>query len=70
MAIKTKAIEIARGSGNVFADLGFPDPESERFKATLMLQICRVIRRRNRTSRCPMRTAPRDARCGATSRSR
>lgn len=49
MAIKTKAIEIARGSGNVFADLGFPDPESERFKATLMLQIYRTITARKLT---------------------
>lgn len=46
MAKKTNAIQIERGSGNVFADLGFPDPEGEQFKATLMLQIYRIIEAR------------------------
>jgi predicted XRE-type DNA-binding protein len=49
MARKTTGIKAERGSGNVFADLGFPDPELERFKATLMLQIYRVIKERNLT---------------------
>lgn len=49
MAKKTKAIQIERGSGNVFADLGFPDPEGEQFKATLMLQIYRIIKARKLT---------------------
>ena len=39
MARKTTGIQVERGSGNVFADLGFPDPELERFKATLMLDL-------------------------------
>lgn len=49
MAKKTTGIKIERGSGNVFADLGFPDPELERFKATLMLQIYRIITQRKLT---------------------
>ena len=49
MARKTTGIKIVRGSGNVFADLGFPDPERERFKATMVLQICRTITRRRLT---------------------
>ena len=43
MAKRATGIHIERSSGNVFADLGFPDPELERFKATLMLQIYRII---------------------------
>ena len=49
MAKKTKRIDVERGSGNVFADLGFPDPELEQFKAMLMLQIFRIIKGRNLT---------------------
>ena len=49
MAKKTNAIQIERGTGNVFADLGFPDPEAEQFKATLMLQIYRIIKARKLT---------------------
>lgn len=49
MAKKTTSIHIEHGSANVFADLGFPDPELERFKATLMLQIYRIITQRKLT---------------------
>ena len=38
-----------RSTGNVFADLGFPDPAAEQFKANLMLQIYRVIKARKLT---------------------
>lgn len=48
MARKTK-IRVEQGGGNVFADLGFPDPELERFRATLMLQIFRIIKARKLT---------------------
>ncbi len=44
MARKTTANRTEASSGNVFADLGFPDPELEQFKATLMLQIYRIIK--------------------------
>jgi predicted XRE-type DNA-binding protein len=34
------------GSGNVFADLGFPDPETELTKANVVIEIDEVIVRR------------------------
>ena len=34
------------GSGNVFADLGLPNPEQERLKAHLTLQIHRIVKER------------------------
>lgn len=37
------------GSGNVFADLGLPNPEQELLKAELTLQIHRLIKQRNLT---------------------
>ncbi len=49
MARKGTDIQVERGSGNVFADLGFPDPDLERFKATLMLQIYRIVKQRKLT---------------------
>ena len=42
-------VAVEQGSTNVFADLGFPDPEGERLKAALMLQIYRVIKQRGLT---------------------
>ncbi len=58
MAKKNRGIKVEPSSGNVFADLGFPDLELELFKATLMLQIWRCqrpIRRpcRSRAPSCP-----------------
>lgn len=46
---KTTRIAVERSSGNVFADLGFPEPELELFKATLMLHIYRIITQRKLT---------------------
>lgn len=40
---------ITEGSGNVFADLGLPNPERELIKARLALQIYRIIRQRGMT---------------------
>lgn len=40
---------ITESSGNVFADLGFPNPEREMMKARLTLQIYRIIRERGLT---------------------
>ncbi len=44
-----EAIEITEGSGNVFADLGLPNPAQELMKARLTLQIARIIRERGLT---------------------
>ena len=46
MAKKTR---ITRGSGNVFADLGLPNPEQELLKAQLTLQIYRIVKQRRLT---------------------
>jgi predicted XRE-type DNA-binding protein len=40
---------IIESSGNVFADLGLPNPEQELMKAELTLQIYRIIRERDLT---------------------
>jgi predicted XRE-type DNA-binding protein len=39
-------IRMVRGTGNVFADLGLPRPEERLAKASLALEIERVIRKR------------------------
>jgi len=40
---------ITESSGNVFADLGLPNPEQELMKAELTLQIYRIIKQRGMT---------------------
>jgi predicted XRE-type DNA-binding protein len=46
---KTAPRSITESSGNVFADLGLPNPEQELMKAELTLQIYRIIKERNLT---------------------
>jgi predicted XRE-type DNA-binding protein len=47
---KNKATpNITESSGNVFADLGFANPEPELLKARLTLQIYRTIKERKHT---------------------
>lgn len=48
MARKAK-VHVEESSGNVFADLGFPNPKREQLKAHLTLQIYRLVKRRNLT---------------------
>jgi predicted XRE-type DNA-binding protein len=43
------SIRVKESSGNVFADLGFRNPEKEQLKAHLTLQIYRLIKERNLT---------------------
>ncbi len=45
---KTKARATKRG-GNVFADLGLPNPERELLKARLTLQIYKIVKERGLT---------------------
>jgi len=40
---------VTKGSDNVFADLGIPNPEQELMKARLTLQIYRIIKHRGMT---------------------
>jgi predicted XRE-type DNA-binding protein len=41
---KSASQSVTESSGNVFADLGLPNPEQELVKAELTLQISRIIR--------------------------
>ena len=40
---------IEKSSGNIFADIGFPNSEQELMKAHLTLEIFRLIRERGLT---------------------
>jgi predicted XRE-type DNA-binding protein len=44
-----KKAKAKRGSGNIFADLGLPNPEQELLKAQLTLQIYRIVKARGLT---------------------
>ena len=46
---RKNTITIREGSGNVFADLGFPNAAREQIKAHLALQIYRLIKGRELT---------------------
>ena len=46
---KNSTIRVKEGSGNVFADLGFPHSEREQLKARLTFQIYRLIKDRGLT---------------------
>lgn len=48
MVIK-EDIQYEQSSGNIFADLGFPNPEREFLKAQLTLQIYRLLKSRKLT---------------------
>ena len=41
--------DVIEGSGNVFADLGLPNPDQEQTKARLTLEIARIIKDRGLT---------------------
>ena len=49
MSKKTNDTKVTEGSGNVFADLGFPSADREQLKAKLMLEIYRTIKDRGLT---------------------
>ena len=38
-------IEVTRGSGNVFADLGLPDADKLKIKSGLVIEITRAVRK-------------------------
>ncbi len=42
-AVKTKKLEIIKGSGNIFADFGHPDAELLQLKALLAAQIIKAL---------------------------
>src|SRR5216117_4063085 len=50
MAIKKNhRVTFEKSSGNVFADIGFANPEREQLKAHLTLQIYRIVKDRGLT---------------------
>ena len=49
MTKKQRAVQVEHSSGNVFADLGLPNPEEHLVKATIALTIARIIRERRLT---------------------
>jgi predicted XRE-type DNA-binding protein len=46
---KSTPVSITESTGNVFADLGLPNPEQEMMKTRLTLQIFHIIRERGLT---------------------
>src|SRR5882724_8574385 len=46
---KRRRMTFEKSSGNVFADIGFANPEREQLKAHLTLQIYRIIKSRGLT---------------------
>jgi predicted XRE-type DNA-binding protein len=47
--VSKKPLEVTEGSGNVFADLGFPDPEKTQAKARLASRIVDIVEQRGLT---------------------
>ena len=47
--MRKTATRIKQGSGNVFVDLGLPNPEQELLKARLTLQIHKIVTARGLT---------------------
>jgi len=45
----TRKVKIETGSGNVFADLGFPDADTHFLKAQIVSEIYRLVRERKLT---------------------
>jgi predicted XRE-type DNA-binding protein len=44
-----RKIKIEKGSGNIFADLGFPDAETHLLKAEIIVEISRLCEERRLT---------------------
>ena len=47
--MRKKKSQVRKGCGNIFADLGLPNPEQELLKARLTLQIYRIVKGRGLT---------------------
>lgn len=47
--MRNRKIRIEKSSGNVFADLGLPNPEQELLKARLTLHIHKIVKERGLT---------------------
>ena len=51
-----KRIEVESGSGNVFADLGYPDAKERRLKVELAMEVNRILQNRELTQAQAART--------------
>ena len=49
--MKREKLEVVRGSGNVFRDLGQKNPDAEQFKAILAAEIIKALDRERLTVR-------------------
>jgi predicted XRE-type DNA-binding protein len=49
--MKAKPLDVVRGSGNVFRDLGHPNPDVQQLKALLAAEIIRMLDRESLTVR-------------------
>ena len=49
--MKREKLELVRGSGNVFRDLGHKNPDAEQFKAILAAEIIKALDRERLTVR-------------------
>lgn len=47
--MRKRKVRVEKSSGNVFADLGLPNPEQELLKARLTLQIYKIVKARKLT---------------------
>jgi len=51
MTTKNDVLELVRGSGNVFRDLGLADADKEHLRAQLAAEIIGIVRQRKLTQR-------------------
>ena len=51
MTDKTEPLEVMRGSGNVYADFGMPNPQLSQLKAQLAAEIIKTLDARKMTVR-------------------
>lgn len=47
--IEARKIEVYEGSGNVFADLGLPNSEERKLKASIVIELHRLVKERGLT---------------------
>ena len=48
--MKSKQLDVVRGTGNVFRDLGHPNPDVQQMKALLAAEIIRMLDREGLTA--------------------
>ena len=53
--MKKAKLDVVRGSGNVFRDLGHKNPDAEQFKAILAAEIIKAVDREGLTVRAAQR---------------